>query len=241
MAAPTIAGASKSSTNTAVTNHILDWTTVPLGTVDPGNLLLILMNIGSTAATLNAHADYTELLDENLAGGLKILYRWAAGGETAPTLVTSASTRSAEITYRITGAEDPALQAPQIGTTAATTDPPSITPTGGPKDFLYIAMVGSTGEQADDGSYVTVFPTNYTESQMEKTCGVAGTNLGGLVGAAGFRSTASTTENPSAFTVSEAASRTQTIAVHPSTAPPPLGGGRLYVLFGPAMRRASRW
>jgi len=240
MVAPAIAGASRSSTNTAGTSHVLDWTTVPLGTVNPGDLLLILMNTGSTANTLNSHADYTELLDESgIAGALKILYRWATGGETAPTLVTSASTRSAEITYRITGAEDPAIQVPQIGTTAATTDPPSITPTGGPKDFLYIAMVGSTGEQADDGTYVTVFPTNYTESQQEKTCGVAGTNLGGLVGAAGRRTTASTTENPSAFTVSEAASRTQTIAIHPG--PPGLGAGRLFVLSGPAMRRSSRW
>lgn len=242
MAAPTIAGASKSSTNTAGTSHVLDWTTVPLGTVSAGDFLLILMNIGSTAATLNAHADYTELLDENTAAGLKVLYRWAVGSETAPTLVTSASTRSAEVTYRITGAENPATQVPEIGTTSTTTDPPNLTPTGGPKDFLYIAMIGSGGEQADDGTFCTVFPTNYTESQQEKTCGVAGTNLGGLIATAGRRTTASSSDNPSAFTISEATTpRSNTIAIHPSTAPPPLGAGRLYVLFGPAMRRASRW
>lgn len=214
MASPTIAAAATSATTTAGTNHVI---VLPAGIV-ADQLLLVLMGIGSTAATLNAHADYTELLDENLAGGLKILYRWTTGSETDPTLVTSANTRDATITYRIAGAINPATQAPQIGTTAATTDPPSITPTGGPKDFLYIAMVVSTGEQADDGTYVTVFPTNYADSQQEKTCGVAGTNLGGLVGAAGRQTTASTTEDPSAFTVSEAASRTQTIAIHP--APP---------------------
>lgn len=216
MAAPAIAAAATSATTTAGTNHVV---TLPSG-IAANELLLILMNIGSTAATLNAHADYTELLDENLAAGLKILYRWTNGSETNPTLVSSASTRDATITYRITGAENPATQAPEIGTTAATTDPPSITPTGGPKDFLYIAMVGSSGEQADDGTYVTAFPTNYTDSQQEKTCGVAGTNLGGLVGAAGRQTTGSTTEDPSAFTVSEAASRTQTIAVHPVAVSP---------------------
>lgn len=212
MAAPTIDAAATSATVTAGTNHVV---TLPTG-IAAGSLILILMNIGSTAATLNAHADYTELLDENLAAGLKILYRWAAGGETNPTLVTSASTRSAEVTYRIEGAENPATQPPQIGTTSATTDPPSVTPTGGPKDFLYIAMIGSSGEQADDGTYCTAFPTNYTESQQEKTCGVAGTNLGGLIAAAGRRTTATSSDNPSAFTVSEAASRTNTIAVHPA-------------------------
>lgn len=220
MAAPTIDAAATSATTTAGTSHVV---TLP-GGITANKLLLILVNIGSTAATYNALAGYTELLDENSAAGLKIIYRWTDGTETNPTFTSSASTRSAEITYLIGGAENPATQAPEIPATSATTDPPAVTPTGGPKDFLYIAMVGSSGEQADDGTYVTAFPTNYTESQQEKTCGVAGTNLGGLVGAAGFRTTGSSSDNPSAFTVSEAASRTQTIAVHPGSAPPEVWG-----------------
>lgn len=214
MTSPVIAGAATSATSTAGTNHTV---TLP-GSISAGDLLLVLMNIGSTAATLNAHADYTELLDENNAAGLKILYRWAAGGETNPTFVSSASTRDATITYRITGAENPSTQAPEIGTTATSTDPPTVTPTGGAKDYLFIAMVGSGGEQADDGTFCTAFPTNFTDSQQEKTCGVAGTNLGGLIAAAGFRTNASSS-NPSAFTISEATTpRSQTIAVHPASA-----------------------
>lgn len=61
MAFPVIETTNKSSTNTAGTSHTVS---LPSG-IASGDLILILMVIGSTAATLNAHADYTELLDEN--------------------------------------------------------------------------------------------------------------------------------------------------------------------------------
>jgi hypothetical protein len=182
------------------------------------------MSIGSTAATLNAHADYTELLDENNAVGLKILYRWAAGGEGNPTLVSSASTRDATCTLRITGAENPATQAPQIGTTATgsstTPNPPTVTP-GSSKDYLFVAFCGSAGEQADDGTYCTAFPTNYSHVQLEKTCGTAGTNLGGMIALGARQLTTGSAEDPGTFTVSENNTwRSQTIMVHPAAAVP---------------------
>ena len=215
MAFPVVESTATSATSTAGTNHVV---TLPSG-IQAGDLIVICMSIGNVAATLNAHADYSELLDENAAVGLKILYRWAAGGESNPTFVSSASTRDATVAFRISGAANPATQAPQIGTTATGTsvnpDPPTTTPTGGAKDYLWIAVCGSAGEQADDGTYATAFPSGYNSNQLEKTCGVAGTNLGGLIAAATKQANAAS-DNPGTFTVSEnAAWRAQTIAVHP--------------------------
>lgn len=220
MAFPVVESTATSSTNTAGTNHVV---TLPSGIV-AGDLIVICMSIGSTAASLDAHADYSEVLDENNAVGLKVLYRLAAGGETNPTLVSSASTRDATCTFRISGAENPATQAPQVGTTATasstTPDPPSTTPTGGAKDYLWIAFCGSAGEQADDGTYCTAFPTDYSTNQLEKTCGVAGTNLGGMIAAA-TRQANGSSEDPGTFTVSENNTwRAQTVAIHPAPVQP---------------------
>jgi hypothetical protein len=221
VASPTVAATNESSTNTAGTNH-----TVALpGGISAGDLLLICLDKGSTAATVNAHADWTELLDENSANGLYIAYRWAVGGESNPTLVTSASTRSAEITLRITGAENPATQAPQIATTgtgtSATPDPPSITP-GSSKDYLFIALFGQAGEEADDDTWVNTPPTNYLPSPpLQKACGTAGTNLGGKIGLAHRQLTTGSAEDPGTFGVDvSAAWRSQTIMVHPAAAVP---------------------
>ena len=58
---PVIEASATSSTNTAGANHVVEVSNLA---AQAGDLILILMNIGSTSATLNAHADYTELLDE---------------------------------------------------------------------------------------------------------------------------------------------------------------------------------
>lgn len=221
MASPVVAGTAESSTNTAGTSHVLNWT--GLGTVSAGDLLIIILDKGSTAATINSHADWTELLDENQANGLYIAYRWATGGETAPTLTSSASTRSAEITYRITGAADPAVTPPAIGTTASgsstTPDPPSVTPPSS-KDYLFIAFYGAAGEEADDDTWSDTPPANYTPSPpRQKACGIAGTNLGGMIAAAERALTTGSAENPGTFAKDvSAAWRAQTIIIHP---PPP--------------------
>ena len=214
---PVIEASATSSTNTAGTNHVVEVSNLAAAA---GDLILILMNIGSTSATLNAHADYTELLDENSATGLKILYRFAAGGEGDPTFVSSASTRDASIALRISGVINPATRAPQIGTTATgsstTPDPPSVSPSAGLLNYLAITFCGSAGEQADDGTYCTGFPSGYALSNLEKTCGTAGTNLGGMIACAAANLQQSSAIDPGTFTVSENNTwRAQTIVIHP--------------------------
>lgn len=228
---PSVAATNESSTTSAGTSHVVS---LP-GSIAAGDLLLVVMNIGSTAATINALTGWTALLDEGVASGLYLAYREADGTEGASiTLTSSASTRDATITFRITNAQDPAVQAPQIGTTATgsstTPDPPAITPTGGAKDYLFIACAGMAGEEADDDTWANTPPTNYLPSPpLQKSCGVAGTNLGGLIMAASRELNAST-ENPGTFAVDVTNGwRAQTIAVHP--APPPLD----------ATREQARW
>ena len=200
MASPVVEQVVESSTNTAGPSHIV---TLPTATAD--QLLLIISDIGSTAATWDtAGGVVTELLDEGVANGLHIAYRWMDGTEPASyTFTTSASTRSADMAYRISGAENPATQAPEMGTTAtgtsATPDSPAAVMTGGSKDYLVIAFYGAAGEEADDDTWSDTPPTNYTPSPpRQKACGVAGTNLGGLLAAAERALTASA-ENPGTF------------------------------------------
>lgn len=218
MASPVVAEVIENSTATAGANH-----TINHPTVVAGQLWVIILDKGSTSATVNAHADWTELLDEALANGLYIAYRWTTGTEGASTtLVTSANTRTASMVYRITGAENPATTAPGIATTgtgtSATPDPPSITPPSS-KDYLFIAFYGAAGEEADDDTWSDTPPTNYTPSPpRQKACGIAGSNLGGLIAAAERALTTGAAEDPGTFAKDvSVAWRSQTIIVHPST------------------------
>ena len=228
MASPTVQATAESVTSTAGTTHSVN---LPTG-IAAGDLLLLCSDKGSTAATVNALTGWTELLDENSANGLYVAYRWADGTEVGPLAMgTSASTRLATIALRVSGAENPATQAPQIGTTATGTsvnpDPPAVTPTGGSKDYLSVAFFGSAGEEADDDTWVTAVPTGYTSPALQKTGGVAGTNLGALLGLT-YRQFTGASEDPGTFTMAvSAAWRAQTLIVPPSGDAPAGGAGEM--------------
>lgn len=222
MAFPAIQTTNETAVSTAGTSHAIN---LPSG-IAAGDLILILLDKGSTSATFNALTGWTELLDEAAANGIAIWYRLADATEGATvTFTSSASTRSASISYRISGAIDPAVQAPQLSTvaTAASTAPNATvcTPTGGAKDYLWITFFGATGEEADDDTWVTGTPTNYS-GLLQKACGVAGTNLGGLIGAASRQLNAAS-EDAGAFTIAVSATwRAYTVAVHPVVEVPPV-------------------
>ncbi|MCD6056585.1 MAG: hypothetical protein K0Q89_115 [Thermomicrobiales bacterium] len=216
MAFPVVQAVTESVVATAATSHPV---TLP-ASIASSDLVLILMDIGSTAATLNALTDWSEVLDENVANGLKILLYTGAGVPSNPTFTSSAATRSVSLAYRISGADKSIT--PQIGTTATgtslTPDPPSVTPTGGiTKDYLFIAFFGQALEEADDDTWANTPPTNYTPSPpRQKTAGTAGTNLGGLIASAERQLATGSAENPGTFAVDvSAAWRAQTIIVHP--------------------------
>jgi hypothetical protein len=222
VASPVVEQVVESATpTTAATAH-----TCTLPTATAGQLLIIIADKGSTSATVTDTdgIGLTELLDEASANGLYIAYKQMTGSEPAScTLTTSASTRLVEIAYRISGAENPATQAPQIGTTgtgtSATPDPPASAAPGATKDFLFIAFAGMAGEEGDDDTWGNTPPTNYTPSPpRQKTCGTVGTNLGGLILSAERALNTGAAENPGTFGVdTSAAWRSQTIMIHPPT------------------------
>lgn len=216
MGFPAIETTNESSTNTAGTSHVVS---LPAGIVAT-DLVLVLMDIGSTSATLNALTNWGEILDESAANGLKILWYTGGGVPSNPTFTSSASTRDATISLRISNADKSIT--PQIATTgtgtSATPDPPSVTPTGGVvKDYLFIVMAGMAGEEADDDTWANTPPTNYLPSPpYQKSCGTAGTNLGGLITVATRQLNTGAAQDPGTFGVDvSAAWRTQHIIVHP--------------------------
>ena len=220
MTFPTPEGTAETAVSTAGTSHLI---TLPASIVDT-DYVLILMAIGSTAATINALTGWQLNLNENVANGLKIM-RWnGAGVPTNPTFVTTAATRSASIAWRISGADT--SFSPQIATTAtgtsATPDPPaSATPAFGTQDYLFITFFGAAGEEADDDTWSDTPPTNYLPSPpLQKSCGTAGTNLGGLIAAAYRQLNTGSAEDPGTFAKDvSAAWRAQTIILAPT--PPP--------------------
>jgi hypothetical protein len=232
MAFPVVVTTNESATPTASTTHIVN---LP-GSLVAGNLILILCDKGTPAvtATFNALAGWDVLLDENIASGLAMWYRVSDGAEGATvTFTSSVAIRDACTSYQISGAINPATQAPQLSTvaTAASANPnaTTCTPTGGAKDYLWITMFGQVGEQADDDTLVTAVPTNYGGTELEKTCGVAGTNLGGMIASA-HRTNNAASEDAGAWTSSDTGTwRAYTIAIHPApvatNAPAGVAGG----------------
>ncbi len=161
-------------------------------------------------------------MDENSSNGLYIAVKECDGTEgTTTTFTLSASTRGAWIVYEVSGQAAYATQAPQVGTTATgsgtTPDPPSVSVTGGSKTILTIAAFGRDGEEADDDTWVTSAPSGFG-TLLQKACGTAGTNLGGMVATAHLQETTATA-NPGTFSIATGGWRAQTIVIHP--APPP--------------------
>jgi hypothetical protein len=217
VAFPTIQGTpAETAVATAGTSHAI---TLPTG-IGVSDLTLIITSIGSVGATFNALADWTELLDEAVAIGLKILYYTGTGIPSTPTFTSSGNCRSASIAFRISGANR--AIAPQIATTGTgtslTPDPPSVTPTGGTvKDYLFIAFAGMALEEIDDDTWGNSSPTNYLPAvPYQVACGTAGTNLGGLTLAAYRQLNTGAAQDPGTFNVDVSAGwRSQHIIVHP--------------------------
>lgn len=203
--------------------------------ISAGDLLIAIISLGTNTSAAFP-AGWNEL-ENDIPDVDTVIIGWreADGGEGSTfDLTVGASAKAAAVVYRITGAEDPDTQPPEI-TTAATgasdqIDPPSISPTGGSKDYLFLAVGIAATAAAAFGSW----PSGYTEGQADadSTGGVSSSRA--AVYAAGRKLTASS-EDPGAIAIG--AGRTwvaYTIAVHP-----PSGGGGTTVSPDPVALAAS--
>lgn len=207
--------ASWNSNNTSSASHSV---TLPSG-IQAGNLLLMFfIKNNSNTTELTTPSGWTELAsctpNDNDVG--RIYGKIASGSEGSTQTVSTGSSRTAAaITYRITGnrnglsSSELAVSSANIDGVTTTPNPPSLTPSWGAAENLWIAM-----SFAHDGAWTFVsYPTNYSLGQNISQHG--GGSANGLVAAARLLNASS--EDPGVFTVSGTARvwNSFTLAVRP--------------------------
>jgi hypothetical protein len=222
-----VASPAVAATNTTnITSAADPWTVNLPASISAGDLLIVLLRGNNGNAALaggNPPSGWTALVNGESSDASNdvthVLYRWADGGEgTTLSVDLSSTAKGAAISYRITGAENPATQAPEVSTvavdTGANADPGTVTPTGGSKDYLFLVFAGLDGE-----TQTYTEPTSYS-NLLQANSGTGGTpDTNVRVGAAERQLTASS-EDPGAFTNSAPSTgwTAYTIAIHPAAA-----------------------
>ena len=221
MAFPTFEDATSGFNSTNSATHTI---TYP-ATVNADDLLVHWFTSDDNTYTTSGWAaeGWTVIVDDFASTGSQVLgncaYLYADGTETGTFDITTSGDieKSAWVILRFSGAEDPATQAPEVQTNSAvdslTVDPPSITPTGGAKDYIFIAFSG-----ADQDAVTPAYPANYINTGT-----VASSGAGFVTAAWGTRALNATSEDPAAFVYTGTADAwvAATVAIHPAAA----GGG----------------
>ena len=218
---PQVETTNTSATTTSSTSHTVS---LPTG-IQSGELLIAMLGgyefTQSSPVDVSWPGGWTEFYEEdasvpNLHLAVAGAYRQADGTEgSSITVTTNFSVLAAHNTYRISGAADPADQPPEAATiaytdTASGIDPPSLTPTGGAKNYLWLAVAGWRRTGVNE----IVNPGSYTGGIEDSSGGSSsGTRLRSL-----SRQLNAASENPSTFTLDGNSERRvgATIAVHPA-------------------------
>lgn len=208
MAFPIVAATNGGNSGGNTTSHLVNLPTMPASV---GSLLIVLFSVdGNPSVTWPSGWSSLFATANGSTNRLEARYRVADGTEVGTiTLTTSASEGSAHTTYRITG-HNSSTDPPEAGISATGTntnpDPPSLTPTGGAKDYLWLAVQGNDGNRSTDA-----YPTNYTNGINNRWASANGVGVGSarrLLNAA--------SDNPGTFTISSSDDWVaQTLAVHP--------------------------
>lgn len=213
MASPAVAGRFEGANSTTVTTHSITFSSVS------ANDLLLLWFAASTTTTLSS-SGWTFIIGGATAGATHLGYKKAAGGETLVSFTAGTTCRSAYLGYRITGNIDPATQLPELSginaATGANPDPLSLSPTGGSKDYLWLAIFRQNAVVTNDDAWVTAIPTNYGNKHASS----AGTAGSPAVAAADRQLTAAS-EDPGTFTSTSTTTwQAYTMAIHPAVSAP---------------------
>lgn len=180
--------------------------------IEPGDLILVFVAVDLTGSQdWSSATGFSEIYDENTANGcnLGVGHKIADGTEdgTTITVTGSGANKAAHQAYAISG-HNPAI-APQAAAEATGTsgnpNPPSLTPTGGAKPYLWFAAA------CIDGSVdITDDPADYANFVFNETTAGNGTGLG-----VARRELNAISENPGAFTAASDDWNATTVAVHP--------------------------
>jgi hypothetical protein len=210
-------------------------TATPTFTQTTGDLVVIFLGLaaGGTITPGGGFTNFTAFNSQN-----HIIYKVLDGSEGGNVAITIPSSKACAIAYNIRDFSGTPEKSSLNTGTSTTPDPLTVTPAGGSQDYLWIASVHTAGEEADDDTWCSAAPTNFT-NLLQKTSGVGGaasTNCS--LACAEFSSTASSMD-PGPFTIAQSlAWRTFTVAISPAVAadlrPAP-------VFSHQAVQRAASW
>ena len=147
---------------------------LPAGVV--ANELLIAAIRVAGAGAVGWPAGWTEILEDSSDTSddvLSVAWRKSAGVELGPITVTHGVAQAAALSLRIINAADPLVLPPQISVVAigddAAPNPPSLAPTGGAKDYLWIALSSS-----ESGAPYAGYPANFPHDRFQAFSGQGG-------------------------------------------------------------------
>jgi hypothetical protein len=214
MTSPTPAAFATTDIITAVTSHALN---LPAG-ASAGERILFAVGFATDPGTVTPPTGMTvERLLNQPSGGTAHLYSMIyekQGSETTCTLTTSVAAKSATCSVYVTGDStsiDAEISTGAVGVNGPP-NPDLMTPTGGSKDYLFIAIGTMGGETA-----MTAAPTNYTNFQEADT-GTAGAITVNERTGIGTRQLTAASDDPGVFTGGDATQEWvgMTAAFHPA-------------------------
>jgi hypothetical protein len=205
---PAVQDTNTSGESSDVTSHTVN---LPAN-ISAGDLLIVFFSCDANETVTWPIGDgWASIFHQTNANTLDIGYKIADGTEGATITVTTGSAeQSAHISYRITGNHRYAAPEVSTGATGNSTspNPDSLTPTGGAKDYLWIAVEGN-----DAGEAASAYPSNYTNGQTNAVGTTGGANI-----AVARRELNASSEDPAAFTIPLKKWIACTVAVHPRIA-----------------------
>lgn len=222
-----IAATNTYSDNTgSVSSHPVN---LPSG-ITAGDLLLLFVAINSNP-TVTDPSTWTPLVSAVNSDTFRIYAKIASGSEgSTVTVGLNSNQRVAAVAYRITGARN-GVTSSEIAVSSAVTgssatpDPPSLTPSWGSAENLWIAVTFASDSSFTFSSY----PTNYSLGQNNVQPGAAGNSSAVSVAA---RLLTGTSEDPGVFTTVTARTRsTYTLAVRPAAAGSSSGAGNMLLIM----------
>jgi hypothetical protein len=192
---------------------------MPSGIV-AGELLILFCRVAENDDP-DAVSGWTSFFGPINAGGSsddwnRFFWRKATGGEGSSVgWTTGTNMRTVSMCARISGAADPTVTPPQMAHTfggfGANPNPPNLTPSGGAKDYLWLAGFGSDRDFGGDPPATA--PSGYSGwNDYGATSGSAtsSTNLG-----FGYKQANAASEDPGVVTLTSSWWLAFTIAIHP--------------------------
>jgi hypothetical protein len=195
-----------SITDPASTSYVVS---LPGSTVAGDLLVVAICHRGNSAVSWPAGWTPLDQTSNSTTMSLSIGYRIANGSEGATIIVTGPSSKAAQLCFKARGRSGNPEKGTGATGTSANPDSPSVTPSWGVAQTLFIALWARADQAAIPA---TALPASYTLADAIGTSAALSCGIG-----AAYRLLSGSTDDPSAWTVSTSGAWVaQTIAVKPA-------------------------